>query len=93
MRFHGVESHYQAALEAELQELGLLVQHEVAEQIHYKKLNGESVQLPHDIRCREDLLLPREKLILELKAKGKMCVIWRSVISVTLIGVVIPRVC
>ena len=72
MRFHGVESHYQAALEAELQELGLLVQHEVAEQIHYKKLNGESVQLPHDIRCREDLLLPREKLILELKAKGKM---------------------
>ena len=72
MRFHGVESHYQGALELELQELGFLVQHEIAARIHYLKTSGESIQLPHDIRCREDLLLPREKMVLELKAKGKM---------------------
>ena len=72
MRFHGVESHYQGALELELQELGFLVQHEIAARIHYTGSNGESMQLPHDIRCREDLLLPREKMVLELKAKGKM---------------------
>jgi GxxExxY protein len=72
MRFHGVESHYQGALELELQERGFMVQHEIAARIHYQKTSGETVQLPHDIRCREDLLLPREKLILELKAKGKM---------------------
>ena len=28
--------------------------------------------LPHDVRCREDLVLPREKLVLELKAKAKL---------------------
>ncbi len=72
MRFHGVESHYQGALEFELQELGFMVQHEIAARIHYKSSTGETVQLPHDIRCREDLLLPREKMVLELKAKGKM---------------------
>ena len=53
MRFHGVESHYQGALELELQELGFLVQHEIAARIHYLKTSGESIQLPHDIRCRE----------------------------------------
>ena len=72
MRFHGVESHYQGALEMELQDLGFMVQHEIAARIHYTTSNGESMQLPHDIRCREDLLLPREKMVLELKAKGKM---------------------
>ena len=30
------------------------------------------MQLPHDIRGREDLLLPREKLIIELKQTGKL---------------------
>ena len=72
MRFHGVESHYQGALEMELQHLGFMVQHEIAARIHYRGSNGEVMQLPHDIRCREDLLLPREKMVLELKAKGKM---------------------
>jgi len=72
MRFHGVESHYQGALEMELQHLGYMVQHEIAARIHYIGSNGEVMQLPHDIRCREDLLLPREKMVLELKAKGKM---------------------
>ena len=72
MRYHGVESHYQGALEFELQELGFMVQHEIAARIHYKSVSGETVQLPHDVRCREDLLLPREKMVLELKAKGKM---------------------
>jgi GxxExxY protein len=66
--FGGKESHFQAAMEAELQELGYFVQHEVAELYHYTKLNGESIRMPHDIRSREDLLLPREKMVLELKA-------------------------
>ena len=67
--FGGKESHYQSALEAELQEVsGVMVQHEVPAHIHYKKNNGEVMQLPHDIRSREDLVLPREKLVLELKA-------------------------
>jgi len=70
--YGGAESHFQGALEGELQEMGHMVQHEVAAQIHYKKLGGETMCLPHDVRCREDLVLPREKLVLELKAKAKL---------------------
>jgi hypothetical protein len=40
--------------------------------LHYKKKNGETIQLSHDIRGREDLLLPRQKLILELKQVAKL---------------------
>ena len=73
--FGGKESHFQGAMESELQEAGYMVQHEVGELYHYEKKNGEMIRLPHDIRSREDLLLPREKLVLELKAipalKGK----------------------
>ena len=71
-RFGGKESHFQGAMEAELQEAGYMVQHEVAELYHYTKKNGEVVRLPHDIRSREDLLIPREKLILELKALASL---------------------
>ena len=70
--FSGKEHHYQAALEAELRDMGFLVQQEVARLLHYMKQNGENIQLPHDIRGREDLLLPREKLILELKQTAKL---------------------
>ena len=70
--YSGKEHHYQAALEAELREAGYMVQQELATQLHYKKLNGEIIQLPHDIRGREDLLLPRQKLIIELKQTGKL---------------------
>jgi GxxExxY protein len=71
--FSGKEHHYQAALECELREMGELVQQEVARLLHYKKRNGENIQLPHDIRGREDLLLPRNKMIIELKQTGKLC--------------------
>jgi GxxExxY protein len=70
--FGGKESHFQAAMESELQEDGYFVQHEVGEFYHYEKMNGEVIRLPHDIRSREDLLLPREKLIVELKALPKL---------------------
>ncbi len=70
--FSGKEHHYQAALEAELRDMGFLVQQEVARLLHYRKQNGENIQLPHDIRGREDLLLPRDKLILELKQTAKL---------------------
>lgn len=71
--FSGKEHHYQAALESELREMGEFVQQEVARLLHYQKRNGEIMQLPHDIRGREDLLLPRNKMILELKQTGKLC--------------------
>lgn len=70
--FSGKEHHFQSALEEELRDAGYHVQQEVARLLHYTKRNGEIVQLPHDIRGREDLLLPREKLILELKQVSKL---------------------
>ena len=65
--YGGKEHHFQALLEAELQRKGFVVQQEVA--VIYKVITttGEALQLPHDIRGREDLLLPREKMVLELK--------------------------
>ena len=70
--FSGKEHHFQTALEEELREAGYQVQQEVARLLHYRKQNGENIQLAHDIRGREDLLLPREKLILELKQVTKL---------------------
>jgi GxxExxY protein len=61
------EHHYQSLLEIELQQLGYRVQSEVAIVYKVNNMNGDEVQLPHDIRGREDLLLPNEKFILELK--------------------------
>ena len=65
--YGGKEHHFQALLEAELQRKGFVVQQEVA--VTYKVITttGEILQLPHDIRGREDLLLPQEKIVLELK--------------------------
>jgi len=44
-----------------------MVQSEVAVLYKVTSISGEVLQLPHDIRGREDLLLPQEKMILELK--------------------------
>jgi len=65
--YGGKEHHYQALLEAELQRKGFVVQQEVAVIYKVTTTSGEVLQLPHDIRGREDLLLPQEKMILELK--------------------------
>jgi GxxExxY protein len=65
--FGGKEHHYQASLEMELRELGYMVSREVTCLFHYTSKSGKTIQLPHDIRGREDLVLPEEKLILELK--------------------------
>ena len=70
--FSGKEHHFQSALEEELRDAGYQVQQEIARLLHYKKKNGETIQLSHDIRGREDLLLPRQKLILELKQVAKL---------------------
>ena len=73
MRFHGVESHYQGALELELQELGFLVQHEIAARIHYLRNEWrEYCSCLMTFVVARICCLPREKLVLELKAKGKM---------------------
>jgi len=65
--YGGKEHHYQALLEAELHHKGFDVQSEVAVVYKVMSTSGEILQLPHDIRGREDLLLSREKMILELK--------------------------
>ena len=54
-------------MEAELQRKGFVVQQEVAVLYKVTTTSGDVLQLPHDIRGREDLLLPQEKMILELK--------------------------
>ena len=70
--FGGKEHHYQAALEEELRDRGFHVQQEIARILHYKKDNNDVIQLPHDIRGREDLVLHKRYLILELKQTGKL---------------------
>ena len=65
--YGGKEHHFQALLEVELQRKGFIVQSEVAVLCKVVSTSGEVLQLPHDIRGREDLLLPQEKMILELK--------------------------
>ena len=65
--FGGKEHHFQAALEIELRDQNYTISSEVAGLLHYTQENGQTRQLPHDIRGREDLVLPRQRLILELK--------------------------
>ena len=65
--FGGKEAHYQSALEMELRSPEYFVQSEVARIWHYKTSSDEEFPLAHDVRGREDLVLPRQKLILELK--------------------------
>jgi len=70
--FGGKEHHFQAALERELQAEGYFAQQEVARLLHYQTRGGKTIQLPHDIRGREDILLEDNKLILELKQTKKL---------------------
>jgi len=70
--FGGKEHHFQAALERELQAEGYFAQQEVARLLHYQTRSGKTIQLPHDIRGREDILLEDNKLILELKQTKKL---------------------
>lgn len=65
--YGGKEHHFQALLEAELQRKGFVAQQEVTVIYKVTATTGEVLQLPHDIRGREDILLPQEKMILELK--------------------------
>ena len=66
-RYGGKEHHYQALLEHELRKQGYFVHQETAVIYKVETISGEIIQLPHDIRGREDLLLPSEKMIIELK--------------------------
>jgi hypothetical protein len=65
--YSGKEHHFQAALEMELRERGYTVSQETTCLLHYKTTNNNIRQLPHDIRGREDLLLPDIGFIIELK--------------------------
>ena len=65
--YGGKEHHYQALLEHELRKQGYFVHQETAVIYKVKTISDEIIQLPHDIRGREDLLIPSEKMIIELK--------------------------
>jgi len=65
--YGGKEHHYQALLEHELRKQGYFVHQETAVIYKVKTISGEIIQLPHDIRGREDLIIPSEKMIIELK--------------------------
>jgi GxxExxY protein len=66
-KYGGKEHHYQALLEHELRKQGYFVHQETAVIYKVDTISGETIQLPHDIRGREDLLIPSEKMIIELK--------------------------
>jgi GxxExxY protein len=66
-QYGGKEHHFQALLEHELRKQGYCVHQETAVIYKVNTISGETIQLPHDIRGREDLLLPSEKMIIELK--------------------------
>jgi GxxExxY protein len=70
--FSGKEGHYQMALEQELRLEGAHVLSELARPYHYKLSNGLDVQMPYNITCREDLVLPVCNMVLELKQTGKI---------------------
>lgn len=71
--FSGKEGHYQAALEYELRDMGYTVFPEVTRSLYYfMKKSGIRRQLPHNINGREDLVLPQEKLLMELKQTAKI---------------------
>ena len=71
-QYSGKEHHYQAALEEELRDYGFHTQQEVARLLHYEKNNNDVIQLPHDIRGREDIVLHKNQMIVELKQTGKL---------------------
>ena len=66
-QYGGKEHHFQALLEHELRKQGYFVHQETAVIYKVTTISGEIIQLPHDIRGREDLLIPSEKMIIELK--------------------------
>ena len=70
--FSGKEGHFQMALDYELRHLGKHVLSEVARPYNYTSVNGKSIQMPYNITGREDLVLPDEKMVLELKQTGKI---------------------
>jgi hypothetical protein len=70
--FLGREGHFQTALENELRLEGYHVLSEVTRPYHYKMSNGLIIQMPYNITGREDLVLPNEKTIIELKQTNKI---------------------
>ena len=71
-KYGGKESQYQAALEIELRGHQFQCQREPARLIHYISTTNETLQLANDIRRREDIILYKDRIILELKQMGKL---------------------
>ena len=63
----GKEGHFQEAFQAELHLANFFSQRELITPLHYTLSNGTKIQLSSGISGRQDLVLPKRKLILELK--------------------------
>ena len=63
----GKEGHFQEAFQAELHLANFFSQRELITPLHYTCSNGTKIQLSSGISGRQDLVLPKKKLILELK--------------------------
>ena len=70
--FGGKESHFQAMLEKEIQNTKNSVLSEVVQPIHFKPVNKNNDILPYGIYGREDLMIPNQNCIIELKSTKKL---------------------
>ena len=67
---HPDEKYYQTFLNTELQDLGYFAQNEVNVTYNYKTVKGNYYPISDRLNGRIDILLPNEKLIIEIKRIG-----------------------
>ena len=65
------ENYYQAHLNLEIQDLGYVAQNEVTVSLHHTTLSGNKFPLPDGLNGRIDILLEKEKIIIETKKLKK----------------------
>ena len=67
------EKYYQSYLNVELQDLGYIAQNEVNLTYTYKTISNNMYSIPDRLHGRIDILLEKEKLIIETKSIKKQC--------------------
>ena len=65
--FCGCEGHYQQGMAIELAERNITIQNETVVPCYYTSSGGNKIQLTNGVYGREDITLPKNKIILELK--------------------------
>ena len=73
IEYFPTENYYQTHLNLELQDLGYVVQNEVTVSLHYTTSCGNRYPLSEGLNGRIDILLEREKMIIETKSIKKNC--------------------